>query len=126
MAISDRSFAAEIVQLNGRVAKFDDIGCMLRYALRENLRPSAAVAFYVMDFQTQRWLPATEAVYLRSEQLHSPMASGLAAFATPEAADKLAQEFPGQIYQFQQLWEVIETLDRRQPHVGTNEIPGAR
>lgn len=84
MAISQRELAAEAVTRGGRVERFDDIGCLLDW--RHEHEVPDGTAFFVVDFETGDWLDATEAVYLRSRAIPTPMGSGLLAFASREAA----------------------------------------
>lgn len=84
MAISQRQFAAQTVTPGGRVERFDDIGCLLDWR-REHEVP-AGTAVFVVDFDSGQWLDAADSAYLRSRGIPTPMGSGLAAFATAEAA----------------------------------------
>lgn len=123
MAISERNFAAEIVRRNGRVHKFDDIGCMINYALEQKVRPNPDVAFYVTDYNSLNWIPAAQAVYVHSDQLRTPMASGLAAFRDRAAAEKFLEEFPGKLASFSDLWDLVAQTGpaRHRPEPGNQE-----
>jgi nitrous oxide reductase accessory protein NosL len=98
MIITDDRFAAAMVceGPKGREARaFDDVGCLIH---DETLNPDRVVeGRWVRDFRSDRWLVAGTAVYLQSEQLHSPMAFGLAACENRETAQRLAEEFPGEL-----------------------------
>ena len=58
MAISQLGYAAELIDRNGAVFKFDDIGCMLHFAAR---RDHHSVTPFVIDHDTRRWLAARDA-----------------------------------------------------------------
>src|SRR5262249_26365697 len=49
MAISEKQYAAEFLNRDGDVFKFDDIGCMVSYVVEKKVGDSVA-AFYVVDF----------------------------------------------------------------------------
>jgi copper chaperone NosL len=66
---------------------FDDIGDMLEYE-RDNATLDVRQRF-VHDFETRQWIDAADATFLRSEKIHTPMGSGIVAFA--EAARGLAR-----------------------------------
>lgn len=100
MAISQPRYAAEVVDKNGNAYKFDDIGCMLRY-LRNHKLPQHRI--YVMDYVSQQWLEAESAIFLKSEAIESPMASGLAAFRDQAAAQRFLNNGSGQVMGFAQL-----------------------
>ena len=73
---------------------FDDIGCLLNN-LTKHPAPEGA-RFFVHDYQTEAWLPAAGATYLVSTAIRSPMAYGIAAAATHEAAERLAVQYAQQ------------------------------
>ncbi|TWT44574.1 NosL [Phycisphaerae bacterium RAS1] len=104
MIVSDEPFAAAAcISADDGVWKiaFDDVGCLLDYLKENSGRPPGAM--YVHDFKTGKWLSADEAVYVRSEKLHTPMASNLAAFETRAAAEALRLHYPGQVLTFDAL-----------------------
>jgi hypothetical protein len=58
---------------------FDDIGCLRDYLASRDVAPDAAL--FVADHRTGAWVPATEAVYTRSEAFRTPMGGGILAHA---------------------------------------------
>jgi copper chaperone NosL len=92
MTISDPRFTAQLVTRAGKVLSFDDPACLALF-LEEGTVPSAQVhSLWVADFlQPDRWLDARRATYLRRSDLPTPMASGLAAFASRAEADSVRQ-----------------------------------
>lgn len=95
MSVTDAHYAAAIVieapscERAGKV--FDDIGCMLAYEREPHEgQPEKVLARYVKDFETGGWLDADRAVYVKSNDIHSPMGYGLLAVSTRSAADRLA------------------------------------
>ena len=83
MIVSDSRFGAQLHDRRGGVRHFDDLGCW-RKAVAE-LPPDPAASF-VRNFSDGAWIRADRAVVVRFEGLQSPMGSGLAAFATRDAA----------------------------------------
>lgn len=100
MTISDPRFVAEAVLRTGKVLAFDDIGCLAQWLAGE---PRATRAVWVVAFVGQEWLPAAEAVYLRTDSLRTPMASGLIAAKSAAEADSLAASLGGQVL----AWEAV-------------------
>ena len=104
MIISDERFAAATVATVDGASRhllFDDIGDMLAY---ERKHPEIQVQRrYVHDHATREWLNAAAAIYLKADGLHTPMGSGIAAFATREAAEKLSTDNPGEIADLDRL-----------------------
>lgn len=116
MAISQASYAGQFIDRDGNVFKFDDIGCMIRFA-RANNRRDQVVKFFVMDYDTKRWLQAIEATYVKSDETASPMASGLAAFHDNARAAGYAAKSKGRVLHFEQLWNA----DIAEPSHGTRQ-----
>ena len=85
MSVSDVRFAAQIVAPGEEPRFFDDIGCVRDY-LNKTAVPKGAMA-YVADHRTRNWVPAAKAVYVRNEQVNTPMVSHLIAFADAASRD---------------------------------------
>ena len=92
MAISEKQFAAEIITENEEVLKFDDIGCLLRYRQRVGDQPKAAAIFFV-DYETQNWIKAENAFFVKSKTIKTPMGSGIVAFADKAKAGSESLRF---------------------------------
>ncbi len=88
MTISQPRYAAQIVEKDGTSYKFDDIGCMVIFARQHQLTRAAGAKMYVMDYAATDWLDAERAVFVKSDAIDSPMASGLAAFRDQSTAQK--------------------------------------
>jgi copper chaperone NosL len=102
MAISQKKYAAEFVDKDGAVFKFDDIGCMSRFVRHRGLEDKVE-AWFVVDYRTQQWLQAENATYIKSASLPSPMGSGLIAVENRADAEEYAQKYQGQILTFGDL-----------------------
>jgi copper chaperone NosL len=95
MTVADPRFAAELRTNTGKAVVFDDVGCLAAW-LAENSGRVAAV--WVASFTTpDRWLPADSAVYLQSDTLRTPMASGLAALRPGSEADSIRSFLGGRL-----------------------------
>ncbi len=82
---------------------FDDIGDMLKYE-RDN--PGITIVRrFVHDHPSKTWIPAETAHYIYAQTLETPMATGLAAFSDPAAADALLTQHPGTRLDFAALQE---------------------
>lgn len=104
MAISEKRYAAEFVDREGTVLKFDDIGCMLGFVGEQRGKEKGA-AYFVTDYAGQGWIEAERAHYVKSEEIRSPMASGLAAFRDKAKAQETAGKFHGRMLTFGELWK---------------------
>jgi copper chaperone NosL len=92
MAISEKRYAAEIIDEEENVMKFDDIGCMLRYRDAAGTTLKTA-AIFVTDFETREWLPADKAFFVRRANVKTPMGSGIVAYNSKENAGPDAVTF---------------------------------
>lgn len=89
MTISDDRFGTELITEKGRVYKFDDLSCMLRYTSENN--DIAVKAFYVCDYLAKGVLiPAENASFVFSRSFKSPMRGDIAAFKTAAEAETYA------------------------------------
>jgi nitrous oxide reductase accessory protein NosL len=100
MIISEERHAAAYLTADGHGHVFDDIGDMLRAHLETQ---EAVTAFFVHDYQDRAWIRAETAHFVLSDNLNTPMASGLAAFLSPEEARAMAAELQGQVLTFAEL-----------------------
>lgn len=98
MTVSDPRFAAELVTTTGLVYAFDDVGCLAAF-VRDGKVPAARVhSLWVYDYlEPDSLLDARRAVYLRSDSLRTPMASGLAALRPGPGADSLRARLGGEL-----------------------------
>lgn len=88
MAVSDERYAAAIrgsIGGEARLLLFDDIGCLARW---EAAHPEfTARERWVHDRETRRWIDVADAIFVRRADWSTPMGSGIAAFAAPDAPD---------------------------------------
>lgn len=84
MVIADRHFAAQVRDAQGRVWKFDDIGCAVFWAAQQGIDEGAAgVEVWVADYRSGQWLDARTAHYV--DPLKTPMRYGYGASSDAEA-----------------------------------------
>lgn len=104
MAISERQYAAELIDRNGTLYKFDDIACMLRFARAHAIQIPTA-HFYVTDYKTGKdWLDARRSYFagLRTS-VSSPMGSGIVAFRNAGDAEQVEGNKFGHPLTFEEL-----------------------
>ncbi len=102
MAISEKRYASELIDEEGGVLKFDDLGCMFRM-LKERSPQAQPSAFFVVDYERRTWLDASQGHFVKSEVFHSPMGSGLIALGDRAKAEAYAQKYHGQVLRFDDL-----------------------
>lgn len=98
MYIGEKLYAAQLRLADGTVEKFDDIGCLL-----DRVAQTSPVASYVVAQETGEWIEAKAAVYLLATELKTPMASGIAAYATLEKAKAEAERLKGKVLTYEEV-----------------------
>lgn len=97
MIISQPKYASSFAyaESEGRYKSlaFDDIGDMIAYMRKHpELIP---VGVWVHDYDTEEWIEAQSAIYVKSDAIRSPMGFGVVAFADSASAERFATEVNG-------------------------------
>lgn len=82
--------ATQIVLKDGKVLKFDDIGCMHEWT-EKNGTETVDVQF-VRDYYTAEWMKADQAAYAYNATFKTPMSYGIYSFKDKAAAESFVQE----------------------------------
>ncbi len=98
MLIDSPQFAAAAVTSDGQGHKFDDLGEM--FAFYQQHPDEQVQAWFVHDYGSGDWTRAEQAFFIKSSDLHTPMGSGMAAFATREAAQAEADQLGAKVMTF--------------------------
>ncbi len=104
MAISEKRYAAELIDHDRSAFKFDDIGCMIHFAERHGWIEHPPLRF-VHDYDSASWIEAGRARFVSSSEIPSPMASGLLAVRDTARAEQYAARFHGRVLELAELWE---------------------
>jgi copper chaperone NosL len=99
MIINEARYAAAYVTSDGEPHRFDDIGGMLA---RHEEAAEEVVVFWVHDFDSEEWLKAEEAHFVKGDHI-TPMGFGITAFAERERAEAWAAEQGGMVMAFADL-----------------------
>jgi len=102
MSISERRYAAELLDADGQAFKFDDIGCMANF-LRQKKNSAEIRATFVMDFEHSQWIKAENAFYVRAAGFQTPMNGGIVAFANRSSADDAVTKYHGTLQRFDEV-----------------------
>ena len=102
MAISQKQYAAELIDSDSQVLKFDDIGCLLNFIKKGSINVSGA-SLFVMDFDQRQWIKADNAYYVRSSDVTTPMNGGIIAFKDQAKAQEAVGKYKGKLLHFMEL-----------------------
>jgi len=107
MTIVDKMHAAEVVTAKGKVYKFDATECMINFL---NEFDTSTIALYLSNNFTnpEELIDATQATFLISKNVPSPMGAFLSAFKNKEDAIKLQAKKDGEIYSWESLLKKFE------------------
>ncbi len=100
MIINEPAFASAYRLPDGTARRFDDIGCMIRFLQEQGEQPAH---LWVHDYDTEAWIDARTAYYVRTPRVVTPMAYGLLAVASQQRAAQLADSLEGEILTFDTL-----------------------
>ena len=102
MKISDGKFGAELITTKGRVYKFDDMQCMVKYH-KEN-STTKIQSFYIHDFNQNNILIAAEkAHFIKDGEINSPMRGNIIATQTKEKSEELAENFKATVTSWSEI-----------------------
>ncbi len=102
MAISEKRCAAEFIDREGVVFKFDDLACMGNYIKERQNKPDIA-AYFAEDYGGGGWIKGEDAHYVRSSRISTTMGGGLIAFRDKSAAEAAAARYQGEVVSFVQV-----------------------
>jgi len=102
MTIVDKLHAAEVVTQKGKVYKFDATECMINF--RDEFDISTIKLYLSNDYsEPGALIDATQATFLISKNVPSPMGGFLSAFKNKEDAVKVQEKKEGKLYSWDEL-----------------------
>lgn len=89
MTIMDSKYGCELVSKKGKIFKFDDLSCMIKY-MKINEETSTDFAHIVVNqFDNPgEFIETSKAFFLKSPKYQSPMMGNIASFTNLEKVDK--------------------------------------
>lgn len=97
MTILDQRFGGEVITEKGKVYKFDDIHCITSFLKSDHSEKNKNAGIYLLDYNTPaKFVKSGEGFLLRSSELHSPMGSNTAVFATEAGREQSKQQVNGE------------------------------
>ncbi len=94
MQVHDDAFATQLITEEGKVYKFDDLGCMNDWKIK-NTNEAIAIEF-VRDSETSEWVKLDNAYFAYDPSFQSPMAYGIVSFKDKSSAEQyIAHEGTG-------------------------------
>lgn len=110
MTIMDKKFGTELVSQKGKVFKFDDAACMVKYMQVSN-QEDAQFKFIVFNGVDApgELLGVEEATFVYSGEMRSPMLGNVGAFKDPKKAnDYLKSDTTAQMMSWEEVKSKLE------------------
>lgn len=108
MTISDPKYGAELISDKGKVFKFDSIECLADYSTKVDAK--IIKSMWVTDFSSKgSFLSANDALFLRSDNLRSPMGLNLSAHKNQEKVNSVKSEFGGEMISWNELVNYVKS-----------------
>ena len=109
MGIADTKFGNELITKKGKIFKFDDIGCLVRYLKSGAVEQKDIAQTVVINYEIKdEFLDVNKAVFAVSEEIRSPMNFNTAAFTSNEAANKFLAGKSGKILNWKEIYNKIK------------------
>lgn len=125
MRIEEPRHGAQAASARGLAYKFDSVECLAAWVRSNTLPENEIGSLWVTDFEEpDRWLSASEAVYLWSERIQSPMGIGLAAHGSPEAAEEHRAHVGGEILTWEEVLDLVTSEWGHDHGIGRTDSPG--
>ncbi len=106
MKIMDKRYGAELVTAKGKIHKFDSPECLIDYIHQNSLPASDIAATLVTGFnEPDKLINTSEAAFIISPKLPSPMGAFLTAFTNTNEAKKKMEEVGGELFD----WNSVKT-----------------
>ena len=106
MGIVDTKFGTEIVTKKGKVYKFDDIGCMVRFMKSGEVKESDHAHTLVSNYEKSKdLLDVQKTFFVVSDEIRSPMNFHTAAFVSKETAEKFITGRSGSIKTWNEIFK---------------------
>jgi copper chaperone NosL len=104
MIITDPRFAGQLVTRTGKVYNFDDVGCLAAFVASDAVPGDQVEEVLVHSYVTSdSLLDAAGVLYLQSDELHTPMASGVAALRPGREADSIRAILGGTLHSWREV-----------------------
>jgi copper chaperone NosL len=109
MGIMDPRFGAEIITTKGKVYKFDDLICIVRFLKSGAIKQEEIKQNVIINFEKENdFIDVKNAFFFVSNELRSPMGSNAAAFTTEQAAQKAKAGKEGELMKWDAIYNKIQ------------------
>ncbi len=109
MLITERQYGAVLVTQKGKVYKYDSVECMAAAYLQQHLPHEEIHSLWTVRFDEPGTLiRATDAVFLHSPNLRSPMGLNVSAYSTRAFAEQTQARYGGDLIDWKNVLHLVE------------------
>ncbi len=109
MIISDQRFGGELLTSKGKAYKFDSIECMAAYIIKDKKETENVYRLWTIDFNNpETFIDASQAWYLHSKELKSPMGANLSSFKNHDAVKSMQSTYAGKAIRWQEVQLLVQ------------------
>lgn len=111
MMVMDKRYGAELVTDKGKIYFFDSIECLIGYIENKNISKKDYSSLWVSNYADPgNIIDASKAIYLKNNELRSPMGLNALAVETLEQFDRIFNQYGGKQLKFEDLFELVRDM----------------
>ncbi len=108
MIISDQRFGGELLTTKAKAYKFDSIECMAAYIIKAKKDSENIHSLWTIDYNNPKlFVNASQAWYLQSKNLKSPMGAGLSSFKEHQDIEIMQTKYEGKVLRWNEVKEAV-------------------
>ncbi len=114
MMISDQRYGGELITTKGKIYKYDSVECLAAYIVEQKNGFNDLHSIWTIDFNNPKeFIDASQAWYLYSDLLKSPMGLNLSAFSDQNMAETVKNVYTGELVRWDNVKNIVikEWLD---------------
>ena len=111
MIVMDKRYGAELVTDKGKIFMFDSIECLVGYLDNQKISNDSYTSVWVGNYANPgNIIDAEKALYLKNDELRSPMGLNVLAVENEGQYDKLTNEFGGKLVTWEALFGLVREI----------------
>ncbi len=111
MMVMDKRYGAELVTDKGKIYKFDSIECMVGYIDNKKLDKNNYSSVWVGNYVNPgNLIDASKAIYLKNDELRSPMGLNVLAVENQDQFDLIFKEYSGKQLGWDNLFPLVSEM----------------
>lgn len=111
MIVMDERYGAELVTGTGKIYFFDSIECLVGYLDNQKIRKGDYTSIWVGNFANPKnIIDAENAIYLKNDELRSPMGLNVLAVETDKQFEELLNKHGGKKLKYDELFELVRAM----------------